>query len=94
MDILNIVTIPAITGVVFLAIMLIRQIAGDSEKAKRWIPSIAGVLGAALGVAAFFMGGILPAENVFVAILIGAASGFAATGTHQVFKQLTKGDKE
>jgi hypothetical protein len=48
-----------------------------------------------LGIAAFFaLPGIIPADNAFVALLIGASSGLAATGTHQVFKQLlTKAEK-
>lgn len=49
------------------------------------------MLGAGLGVIAFYaIPEIIAAENIFSAILIGAASGLAATGTHQIFKQLTK----
>ena len=32
----------------------------------------------------------MPAENVFVAIIIGGASGLSATGAHQIFKQTSK----
>jgi hypothetical protein len=37
---------------------------------------------------------MIPATNAFAAILIGAASGLAATGTNQIFKQMTKKDEE
>ncbi|MGI6522817.1 MAG: hypothetical protein ACOX2Y_02930 [Christensenellales bacterium] len=47
-----------------------------------------------MGVIAFYAAPeIIPANNVLLALLIGGSSGLAATGTHQVFKQLHK-DKE
>ena len=47
------------------------------------------------GVVAFYaVPQIIPAENVFVAIIIGGASGLTATGTNQAIKQLTKGKDE
>ena len=59
----------------------------------RFIPLVAAALGAALGVVAYFaVPSIVPAENVFVAILIGIASGLTATGTNQIIKQLGKKD--
>ena len=55
---------------------------------------IAAILGATLGLISFFISPeIIPANNFIMALLIGGASGLAATGTHQVFKQLHK-DKE
>ena len=36
---------------------------------------------------------LISAPNVFVAIVIGAASGLTATGANQIFKQLGKGEE-
>jgi hypothetical protein len=55
----------------------------------RIIPILAAALGIVLGITAFYaVPAIMPASNIFVAILVGGSSGLAATGTHQVFKQL------
>jgi hypothetical protein len=48
-------------------------------------------LGAIIGLIAYFtVPNIVIAENVFIALIVGGASGLAATGTNQVFKQLSK----
>lgn len=55
---------------------------------------IAAILGATLGLISFFISPeIIPADNFIMALLIGGASGLAATGTNQIFKQIKK-DKE
>ena len=48
---------------------------------NKWIPTILGVLGAALGC-------IANSEISLVATVAGAVTGLASTGLHQVFKQL------
>ena len=45
-------------------------------------------------VAFYAVPSIVPAENVFVAILIGIASGLTATGTNQIIKQLGKKEED
>ncbi|MFA7131505.1 MAG: phage holin family protein, partial [Bacilli bacterium] len=61
----------------------------NSEKFKRFIPLIATLLGIVFGVVCFFsLPEIIPADNVFLAIVIGGASGLSATGSHQLLKQL------
>lgn len=66
----------------------------QSRKWIRLIPLWAALLGVVFGIVAFYaVPGIMPADNVLVAILIGGASGLAATGTNQIYKQLTK-DKD
>lgn len=63
----------------------------DNEKFNKFIPLISVVCGSVLGVIAFyFYPGFLPADNVVVALMIGAASGWAATGANQTLKQLAK----
>lgn len=43
----------------------------------------------------YLVPGIVPADNVVVAIIVGGASGLTATGVNQIFKQLKdKGDDD
>lgn len=94
MDAFDFVTVPIIVSVVYGGIALLKKATGSSEKVLRLIPLIAAAFGAVLGIVAFFATPeLIPASNAFVAILIGGASGLAATGTNQIFKQMTK-DKE
>ena len=88
-------TVPIIISVVYGVIALLKKETKGSEKILSRLPLIAAILGAVLGAVAFFaIPDLIPAGNVFVAILIGGASGLAATGTNQIFKQLSKKDEE
>jgi hypothetical protein len=49
-----------------------------------------GIVGGALGVAGLYTMETFPVDNVIDAVAVGIASGLAATGLHQVGKQLTK----
>lgn len=56
---------------------------------NKWIPVICGALGAVLGIVALAIGmPDFPAADYLTAAAIGGASGLAATGVHQVGKQL------
>ncbi len=90
---LELISVPVIAAIVYWVINLIKYATKQNEKFMRFIPLVAAALGAALGVVAYFaVPSIVPAENVFVAILIGIASGLTATGTNQIIKQLGKKD--
>ncbi len=92
---LNLISVPAIAAVVYWVINLIKYAVGEKEAFKRFIPLIATGLGIICGVVCYFaIPSIIPADNVLVAIIIGGASGLTATGTNQVFKQLTKTDSD
>ena len=54
----------------------------------KFIPLIVGVCGGALGALGMITMPEYPASNVIDAVAVGIASGLAATGTDQVFKQL------
>lgn len=83
-------SVPLIVAIVYCALSVFRSIV-TNEKWIRLIPVFAAVLGALLGVLAFYAAPeIIQADNILVAILIGGTSGLAATGTNQVFKQLSK----
>ena len=92
-NLLQIVSVPVIAALVYGALAGYKIIVNGKEKWVRVIPVVAGLLGVILGVAAFYAApDIVAADNVFTAILIGGASGLAATGTNQIWKQLTKKD--
>ena len=91
MEYLELISVPAIATIVYWVINLIKYAVKDNEKFKRFIPLISAALGAILGLVAYYaVPSIIPAANVFVAILIGGASGLTATGTNQIIKQLGK----
>lgn len=90
------ITIPVITSIVYAIIDVIKTATNSNEKFLRFIPIVACALGIICSVISFYcVSGVLETSNVFVAIVIGAASGLAATGTNQIFKQFNKDkDKE
>ena len=91
---LELISVPAIATVVYWIINMIKTAVGENEKFKKFIPLISAGLGVICGVVCYFaFPTIIPAKNVFLAIVIGGASGLTATGTNQVIKQLTKGSE-
>ena len=89
----EITTIPALAAIVYTIIDITKTACGGDAKFKRFIPLIACVLGAICGVVAFYcVPGMMEAQNILVAIVLGAASGLSATGTNQAVKQLVKSD--
>ena len=85
---LGIVSVAAITMICYLIGVWCKA----TEKVKdKLIPAIMGVSGAALGVVAYatkmpeFEG-----FHILTAIAVGIASGLAATGVNQIFKQAAK----
>ncbi len=83
----NYAVIPIITVICYVVISAIKATAVE----KKWYPLISCGIGVAIAVAMFY---IVPefigAQSLSVAIVSGAASGLAATGTNQIFKQLMK----
>lgn len=58
---------------------------------NKWIPVICGGVGVILGIVALAIGmPDFPAADYLTAAAVGAASGLAATGADQVFKQLKR----
>ena len=83
---LGIVAIPVITVICFLVAEAVKATPLDNK----WLPIICGVVGGILGVVAMFVMEEFPSNDVLTSIAIGIVSGRAATGAHQVYKQLTK----
>lgn len=83
---LGIAAIPVITVIVFLAVEAVKATPLDNK----WLPVIAGGFGGILGVVAMMVMPEFPATDPLTSIAIGIVSGLAATGAHQIYKQLTK----
>lgn len=83
---LGIVAIPVITVIVFLIVEAVKATSLDNK----WLPVIAGGFGGVLGVVAMYVMPDFPGADPLTAIAIGIVSGLAATGAHQIYKQLTK----
>jgi len=82
---LEFITVPALIVICYL----IGQIVKVTPLNNKFIPVICGAFGGILGAVAFTIGmPKFPAEDIISAIAVGVASGFAATGINQVYKQL------
>jgi hypothetical protein len=91
MEYLNLISVPAIATAVYLIIEVLKKAFNNNEKFLRIIPLLALFLGAVSGIICYyFIPDILPAGNLVVSAIIGAASGLASTGSNQIVKQLTK----
>lgn len=87
MDIMGIGSVAAITVICLLAGYCIKLTPLDN----RVIPVACGLCGLVLGVAAIYLGvPDFPATDPLTAAAVGVASGLAATGANQVYKQATK----
>ena len=79
--------IPVITVIVFLIAEAVKATPLDNK----WLPVICGAVGGILGVVAMFLMPEFPAKDYLTAVAVGIVSGLAATGAHQIYKQLTAG---
>lgn len=90
-ELLQIASVPAIAAVVYWVVNLIKYTTKYNEKLLTFVPLISAVLGVACGLIAFFaIPNIMPTDNIFVAVVLGGASGLTATGFNQIIKQLKK----
>ena len=88
MEELGILGYAGITAIAFFVGFIIKQTKIDSK----WIPVFTLATGAGLGIFCYF--DMVPdfAPNVIEAIARGIVSGAAATGIHQIWKQLGSGE--
>lgn len=87
MEIMGITSIAAITVICYLLALGIKATPLDNK----WLPVICGILGCILGEAAMFVMPDFPANDAITSAAIGIVSGLAATGVHQIGKQLSSG---
>lgn len=86
MEFMGFTSVASITVICYLVASIIKSTPLDNK----WLPSICGVLGGILGLVARVIMPDFPATDFLGAAAVGIASGFAATGVNQVFKQLGK----
>ena len=76
-----------------VAIVVICYLIAQGVKAtsldNKWLPVICGVCGAPLGYLGMLWMPDYPASDPLTAVAVGIASGLAATGINQVYKQLS-----
>lgn len=89
MENLGFVAIPAIVAIVYVIAELLKNI---DTLDKKWLPVICMAAGGALGVVESVINPGSISGDVLSAIAVGIASGLAATGVHQVGKQLGGSD--
>ena len=81
----EVVQVVAITVICYLVAQGVKAVPIDNK----WIPVIVGAVGGILGIVGFKCMADFPAADPLTAIAVGIVSGLAATGTNQIFKQLT-----
>ena len=89
---MEIISIPAIAGVVLCAMQVYKKLIASWSKADlftRFIPAIAAVIGAICGWVIYYAyPDIMPdGISLYTAIIIGGFSGWSATGIHQTVNQ-------
>ena len=87
----SIVTISSFVGVLNEIVKYISKTVFKKDISK-YIPLFSIGFGIILGIAGFYIPNVAMGNNVVEAIFIGLAAGSAATGFHQVGKQLSKND--
>lgn len=87
----SIVTISSFVGVLNEIVKYISKTVFKKDISK-YIPLFSIGFGIILGIAGFYIPNVAMGNNVVEAIFIGLAAGSAATGFHQVGKQLAKDD--
>lgn len=89
---MEIICVPAIVSITYALIEAYKKwIAKGREKYLAFIPLVSLILGGVLGVAIFYIEpSLIIAKDVWWALVVGLCSGLSATGTNQVFKQLSK----
>ena len=87
MDDFGFVPVAAITVLAFLVGLTWKKADKLNDK---WIPVICGCVGLILGVVGRTVIEGFPATDPITAAAIGVVSGLAATGAHQIWKQLAK----
>ncbi|MBP3654944.1 MAG: phage holin family protein [Oscillospiraceae bacterium] len=88
MEIFETLGMASVVAITVIALLIGKGVKLIPFVKDEWIPVICGFVGALLGVPAMHVMPDYPATDIITAIAVGAVSGFAATGMHQVYKQL------
>lgn len=82
----GIASVAAITVICYLVGTIVKACGFDTK----FIPCVAGIAGALLGVVGMYYMPDFPADDILTSVAIGIVSGLAATGVNQITKQLGK----
>ena len=88
-------SIPIIVVLCYIIGEIYKVIFRKKKEAKKLIPIVMAIVGGILGILIYLTNPeiIFKAENIWIAIVVGIASGESATGTNQIIKQiLNKGE--
>jgi hypothetical protein len=80
----GIASVAAITVICYLVAQAIKA----TPLENKWLHIISGAIGGVLGVVGFYVMPDFPADDIITAVSVGIVSGLAATGAHQIYKQL------
>lgn len=87
----NLATVPIIIFAVYFIIWLLKKFVFKTNESRKNLPPIAGAIGVAIALAFYFFAPQeIGFESIVDAATQGAASGFAAVGCNQVYKQWKK----
>ena len=83
-------SVPVIVVICYIIGEIYKVVFKENTNAYKIIPILVAFVGGILGVIVFHTSPevIFDVDNVWDALLIGILSGFSATGTNQIFKQL------
>lgn len=89
---MDFIGIPIIIIICYMIGEIYKVVFKKNTKAYKLIPILVAFIGGLLGVIIYLTAPevILNIENVYNAILVGIISGFSATGTNQIIKQIFK----
>ena len=85
----GIASVAVITVIAFLIGMICKNL---TKLDNTWVPVICGIVGGVLGIAGMNIIPDFPAQDIISAAAVGIVSGLAATGVHQIGKQLGDGE--
>lgn len=80
----GIISVAAITVICTLVAQGVKATALDNK----WLPAICGLVGGILGYVSMLVMPSFPASDPVTAIAVGIVSGLAATGAHQMARQM------
>lgn len=87
----NLATVPIIIFAVYFIVWLLKKFVFKTNESRKNLPPIAGATGVAIALAFYFFAPQeIGFESIVDAVTQGVASGFAAVGCNQVYKQWRK----
>ena len=92
---IELVCVPLMTTAVYWIIAVLKYALKGNKVFPRLIPLLALVLGVICGIVIYYIvPEMIMAENILIAIMMGATSGMTAIGSNQMIKQISSGKKK